>query len=53
MKTLVLFFCLLISAANAQQLAPLTVEKIMRDQRWIGVSPSGFHWSADSKTLFF
>jgi dipeptidyl aminopeptidase/acylaminoacyl peptidase len=53
MKKLVVFFCLLISAASAQLLAPLTVEKIMRDQKWMGVSPSGFHWSADSKTLYF
>lgn len=35
------------------QLAPLTVEKIMRDPKWIGVSPSNFRWSQDSKTLYF
>lgn len=54
MRKLSLFVCLLISAAaDAQQLAPLSVEKIMRDQQWIGVSPSGYRWAADSKTLFF
>lgn len=37
----------------AQQLAPLTVEKIMRDPKWMGVSPTNFRWTADSKTLYF
>ena len=37
----------------AQQLAPLTVEKIMRDPKWIGTSPSDIHWGDDSKTLYF
>ncbi|HVF97190.1 MAG TPA: prolyl oligopeptidase family serine peptidase [Flavisolibacter sp.] len=34
-------------------LAPLTVEKIMRDQKWIGTSPSNPYWSADGQKLFF
>ncbi|MEQ7798255.1 prolyl oligopeptidase family serine peptidase [Pedobacter sp. ASV1-7] len=25
----------------------------MRDQKWIGPSPSGYRWSSDSKTVFF
>ncbi|HVW12985.1 MAG TPA: prolyl oligopeptidase family serine peptidase [Mucilaginibacter sp.] len=37
----------------AQQLAPLTVEKIMRDPKWMGVSPSDIHWSDDSKKIYF
>lgn len=40
--------------ANAQsKLDTLTVEKIMRDPKWIGTSPSGPQWSADGKTVFF
>ncbi len=39
--------------AQAQPLAPLTVEKIMRDPKWIGVSPSSFYWSEDSKQIYF
>ncbi|MET4081028.1 dipeptidyl aminopeptidase/acylaminoacyl peptidase [Pedobacter sp. UYP30] len=35
------------------QLAPLTVEKIMRDPKWMGVAPSNYRWSQDSKTLYF
>lgn len=31
----------------------LTVEKIMRDPKWIGTSPSAPQWSIDSRTLFF
>ncbi|HVS93354.1 MAG TPA: hypothetical protein VHE59_15050, partial [Mucilaginibacter sp.] len=39
--------------SGAQQLAPLTVEKIMRDPKWMGVSPSDIHWSDDSKKIYF
>ncbi len=35
------------------QLAPLTVEKIMRDPKWMGTQPAGANWSADGKQLFF
>lgn len=48
--------CLLLIAtiASSQKtLGPLTVEKIMRDQKWIGSSPSNPYWSADGKYLFF
>jgi dipeptidyl aminopeptidase/acylaminoacyl peptidase len=39
---------------HAQKLAPLTVEKIMRDpSKWIGNSPANIHWSEDSKTIYF
>jgi dipeptidyl aminopeptidase/acylaminoacyl peptidase len=31
----------------------LTVEKIMRDPKWIGTSPSNVFWSADSKNILF
>ncbi|MBS1528371.1 MAG: S9 family peptidase, partial [Bacteroidetes bacterium] len=37
----------------AQQLGPLTVEKIMRDAKWMGVSPSDIHWRDDSKKIYF
>jgi dipeptidyl aminopeptidase/acylaminoacyl peptidase len=36
-----------------ETLAPLTVEKIMKDPKWIGSSPSNPHWSADGNTLYF
>lgn len=36
-----------------QSLAPLTIEKIMRDPKWIGVAPSDLNWSDDSKQLYF
>ncbi|MEN9685749.1 MAG: hypothetical protein RLZZ28_1535 [Bacteroidota bacterium] len=45
--TLLLLLC---SLAQAQQ---LSVEKIMKDPKWIGVSPSNPFWSTDSKSLFF
>ena len=35
-------------------LAPLTVEKIMRDPaQWLGTSPSDPFWAADGKTIYF
>lgn len=54
MKKYFVFFLLSGGAiAQAQQLAPLTVQKIMRDPKWMGTSPSNYRWSADSKTVFF
>lgn len=49
------FLWLLLAGAPAfsQQLAPLTVEKIMRDPKWIGVYPSNVWWSEDSRQVFF
>ena len=41
------------TAAYAQKLETLTVEKIMRDPKWMGVAPSNFRWSDDSKKLYF
>lgn len=48
-----LFFLLLVTSVQAQTLGELTVEKIMRDPKWIGTAPSGINWSADSKTIYF
>ncbi|SEL46026.1 S9 family peptidase [Parapedobacter koreensis] len=36
----------------AQQ-GTLTVEKIMRDPKWMGISPSGAFWDVGSNKLFF
>jgi dipeptidyl aminopeptidase/acylaminoacyl peptidase len=43
------FFVSITALAQAQ----LTVEKIMRDPKWIGTAPSNIQWSADSKTIYF
>ena len=40
-------------SGQAQELGRLSVEKIMRDPKWIGESPSNFRWSADSRHLYF
>lgn len=53
MKKIFLLFLLSATVARAQQSGTLTVEKIMRDPKWIGVSPTNFRWSDDSKTVFF
>ncbi|GAB3233589.1 prolyl oligopeptidase family serine peptidase [Hymenobacter seoulensis] len=45
---------LLAGQAHSQQLAPLTVEKIMRDPaQWLGNSPSNISWSEDGKAIYF
>jgi dipeptidyl aminopeptidase/acylaminoacyl peptidase len=51
-----LFTLLLLAAcgnAFAQRLDTLTIEKIMRDPKWIGVAPSRIDWSYDSKKVYF
>ena len=55
MKKTGLFFLILFAGSFAfgQSLAPLTVEKIMRDPKWIGTFPSDPLWSADGRTLYF
>ena len=55
MKRIVLLFTFSIftTLLFAQDLTPLTVEKIMRDPKWMGVSPSNISWSDDSKSVFF
>lgn len=58
-ETIMRFTLLLVAIASSlvltAQNAPgvLTVEKIMRDPRWIGYSPSGLQWSADGRQLAF
>ncbi|MEO5943250.1 MAG: prolyl oligopeptidase family serine peptidase [Ferruginibacter sp.] len=37
----------------AQDLGKLTVDKIMRDPKWMGTSPSGAFWNVDGSKLFF
>jgi len=53
MKKYLFLFLLSAAAAQAQQVAPLTVQKIMRDPKWMGVAPTNYRWSDDSKTVFF
>lgn len=48
-----ILFILTTGSLQAQTLGELTVEKIMRDPKWIGTAPSGINWSADSKTVYF
>jgi dipeptidyl aminopeptidase/acylaminoacyl peptidase len=43
-----------LNTAFSQNLAPLSVEKIMRDPKvWIGTSPSDITWADDSKMIYF
>jgi len=48
-----LLFLLVTGIAFGQQLDKLSIEKIMRDPKWMGTSPSGTFWSNDGSTLYF
>jgi dipeptidyl aminopeptidase/acylaminoacyl peptidase len=49
-----LFLSITITTSFAQNhLDKLTVEKIMRDPKWIGTSPSNISWSFNSKYIYF
>jgi len=51
-----LFTLLLLAASTgaiAQKLDTLTIEKIMRDPKWIGIAPSNIRWSDNNKHLYF
>lgn len=49
----VIFFLLISFTSFSQKPDKLTVEKIMRDPKWIGTSPSNLSWSHDGQTLYF
>lgn len=49
-----MFSWLLLLTVFVQAQTPgLTVEKIMRDPKWIGTSPSNVFWSEDGKKVYF
>ena len=50
---LTLFLFSAVYQTQAQELGKLSVDKIMRDPVWMGISPSNVQWSADSKTVYF
>lgn len=52
-KFIWLFLLIPIQPLFAQQLAPLTISKIMRDPKWIGSSPSNIFWSPDGRKIYF
>jgi dipeptidyl aminopeptidase/acylaminoacyl peptidase len=51
----IIFFLFLASplAIIAQDSGSLSVEKIMRDPKWMGVSPSNINWDENSKHIYF
>ena len=54
MKRLLTIFILIGSPAlYAQQLGTLTVEKIMRDPKWMGVAPANIQWDENSRNIYF
>jgi dipeptidyl aminopeptidase/acylaminoacyl peptidase len=55
MRTLMAFFAILaaISVTAQNQPGQLTVEKIMRDPKWMGASPANLSWSHDSRYIYF
>ncbi|HEY6503328.1 MAG TPA: prolyl oligopeptidase family serine peptidase [Chitinophagaceae bacterium] len=42
-----------ISVFSQEKLNKLSVEKIMRDPKWMGTSPSNLQWSQDGQNLYF
>src|SRR4051812_16965931 len=55
MKTVMTLACFFffLQAGAQETLGELTVQKIMRDPKWIGTSPSAPRWTVDGQYLFF
>lgn len=56
MPKLLTVLCLAIciqAFSQSPTLSPLTVDKIMRDPKWMGSSPSGTQWTNDGQSLYF
>ncbi|TMI63577.1 MAG: S9 family peptidase [Bacteroidetes bacterium] len=51
-KPIIFLFSLILSVSILAQ-QKLTVEKIMRDQNWVGTSPSNVQWSNDGQSIYF
>ncbi|MEJ8757906.1 prolyl oligopeptidase family serine peptidase [Pontibacter sp. H259] len=52
--TIALLGFILVGSLQAQtKNGALTIEKIMRDPKWIGIAPSNIYWSEDSKKVYF
>jgi len=52
-RSMTLLLLIVTATAFGQKLDKLSVEKIMRDPKWMGSSPSGTFWSNDGSTLYF
>lgn len=52
-RGVILFLLAPILGVSQNRIETLTVEKIMRDPKWIGSSPSSPQWSPDSRSLYF
>lgn len=52
-RLLICFFIFGTIYASAQELGNLTVEKIMRDPKWMGVAPSDIQWDLNSRNIYF
>ena len=51
-KPILVFFLLAVTVTAIAQ-SKLTVEKIMRDPKWMGTSPGNLQWSNDGQLLYF
>src|SRR5437867_8580734 len=49
---IVLFLFISLPSLAQQKLEKLTVEKIMRDPKWMGTSPSRVSWRPDGQYLY-
>lgn len=52
-KFVFLFFVALSGSVYAQGQSALSVEKIMRDPKWMGTSPDGIFWDLQSQHVYF
>ena len=55
MKKILFLFILLspISSLFAQVKSALTIDKIMQDPKWMGISPSNIQWDTNSQLVYF
>jgi dipeptidyl aminopeptidase/acylaminoacyl peptidase len=54
MKKILLFFTIIICSSTVwAQSSKLSVEKIMKDPKWIGTSPSNIFWGLNSQEVYF
>ena len=54
MKRIIIFLLICgYFSAQSQELGTLNVDKIMRDPKWMGVSPTNIQWDNNSRNIYF
>ena len=53
LSAILVSFLSLYASTSCAQTSPLSVEKIMKDPKWMGTFPENIEWGTQSNTIYF